>query len=207
MSAQSSGSEIYERVLAHLKEFADGLLDCPHAMHPLGFARLDAGRIGDADLRIHIWPEGQRIKQRPNWAIHTHLFLLESMVLVGKVTNIDWDVEDDPVAPTHRLYAVRYQGQNSVMDALPRTVRCRVKMQTTVEAGGTYRVEVGRFHSSEVEESRFVVTAVKATRNPASEGPFVVGSLDGLPQYSFQRTYSNETEARQLARRALAFVR
>lgn len=144
------------------------------AWHPTGFV---VGKVRVTEhgmLRLHVWPDDERIYGEPHWPVHDHVFSLQSLVLVGAVVNREHAVADDPTGSMRR-WAVDYgPGRDSRLVPDGQPVAMRSAEPITTRAGETYCVEAGRFHASTVPEGQLAATLV-ATRGTARQRPFVLG--------------------------------
>src|SRR6266851_264015 len=61
--------------------------------HPLGFVNLELGALNQGTYRLHIWPQYERHAKTPDWRIHTHVYDLESFVVVGRITDRTYSVQ------------------------------------------------------------------------------------------------------------------
>src|SRR5438132_13498275 len=145
--------------------------------HPLGFLVVRLGEVPSGQLRLHIWTSNSRPIQLPNWPVHTHIFELQSHILVGTVTNEWYEVK--PGNPGYsRLYEVAYRGTTSMMNATSNYVDCACTLQESFDPGSNYVVDREQYHATEVADGRFAATIVLAA-NPVDAVPIVVGSREG----------------------------
>lgn len=144
------------------------------AWHPTGFV---VGKLSVTErgvLRLHVWPDDERIYGEPHWPVHDHVFSLQSLVLVGAVVSREHEVADDR-AGSMRRWAVDYgpgRASQLVPDGEP--VVMQPAEPITTHAGETYAVDAGRFHASTVPEGQLAATLV-ATRGTERQRPFVLG--------------------------------
>jgi len=155
--------------------------------HPTGFVVAKLHQCDAGALRLHVWPDDERVYGEPLWPVHDHAWSLRSLVLVGEVGSVCMRVQPDAVG-AHRRYTVDYgAGRTS------RLVRGRERFTAqpgpthNVGAGGVYAVEEGEFHASSVRAGRLAATLV-ATRSSHPRQPFVLGPADGPPSVDVQRT-------------------
>lgn len=118
--------------------------------HPLGFFRIELGR-DDAGRRciVHCWPEGARSTQDPAWLIHHHAWNLESCILAGQLTELEYE----PAAQEATEHGVLYlaSGMSGHISRLERTgqdTNLALRGRHTMAAGHFYRVDIGHFHQS-----------------------------------------------------------
>ena len=148
------------------------------AWHPTGFV---VGKLRITErgvLRLHVWPETERVYGEPLWPVHDHVFALRSLVLVGRVTSREHDVVEDSEGSMRR-WAVDYGAvRDSRLVPHGEPVQARTGPSVTTEAGGTYSVEAGRFHASMVPAGQLAATLV-ATTGTDRRYPFVLGPARG----------------------------
>ncbi len=152
--------------------------------HPLGFI---SGQLWQSDLefvRLHIWCKESSVEQCPYFGIHDHVFDLESLVMCGRVMNRLYEELDGPA--THRVYNVRYEGEESVTRASEHSTRIRMVEETVCGTGDSYKVPKGRLHESVLVGTSPAMTVVFA-RRVSSSMPSVLGSLDGRGEYRYHR--------------------
>ena len=161
-----------------LDHFQD-IKDTDVLWHPLGFCGATIERGSDYHLKVHYWPKGDRRPKTPNWPIHTHRFELESLVLAGKITDVQY--RTDKAGSDWNQYAVEYIGDekrnSSWTDACKHANLTEIS-QTTFQAGDKYRVAKGTAHQSVVSETVATLTFVK-TWDRSPEGPIVFGNEQG----------------------------
>lgn len=83
-------------------------------VHPNGFVQFD---IEPGVLRLNIWPD-QGIEGHPGRVhpIHNHSFDLHSVILVGALTNVTYDLRQEAwIKPTHELHVARHIDQHNTV--------------------------------------------------------------------------------------------
>lgn len=179
-----------------------GLRDAPPAAvwHPTGFVVLTLLRRPEGALRLHLWPQGERVLGTPCWPVHDHAWHLRSHVLCGRLESLEYEVLDDDDGDA-ALYAVDYgQGRSSRMRKSERRVSMSERAPRRIEAGTRYEVSAGVFHASSVAEVDLTAT-LAATRHTAQRWPWVVGALDGPTVVSVERPTVEVTRTRELLQR------
>lgn len=179
-----------------------GLRDAPPAAvwHPTGFVVLTLLRRLEGALRLHLWPQGERVLGTPCWPVHDHAWHLRSHVLCGRLESVEYEVVDDDDGAA-ALYAVDYgPGRSSCMRKSERRVRVSERAPRTIEAGQRYEVSAGVFHASSVAEVEFTTT-LAATRPTEQRWPWVVGELEGPTVVSVERPSVAATRTRELLQR------
>jgi hypothetical protein len=151
--------------------------------HPLGFVSAVIAKVEDSHtLRLHYWPIGERRTKNPDWPIHTHSYSLSSLVLAGRVEDIQYEVESGLQAS---VYEVQYFEGGSEIVRTDRTVSI-AKTTTHVHCSGEqYRVECGVFHQSRVALEGSAVTLV-ALSEIGTDLPLVLGAT-GESRYPYDR--------------------
>lgn len=153
--------------------------------HPLGFLHATLVDSVETALRLHIWKPGMRHVQDPAWLIHTHVFDLRSIVLVGRLENRIHKWIPDLDHPVSRLYEISYNGYTSSLVATNRFGVCECESSLDVTRGIEYAVSYGQFHETEIAKTEFTITVALATKR--SGAPLVVGAVDAKPSYSYPR--------------------
>jgi hypothetical protein len=151
--------------------------------HPLGFVScLISSRKGDYDIRVHYWPSGERRTKNPNWPIHTHSYGLSSLVLAGRIRDIQYRIQD---GSDHSAYKVNYFEGGSEIVKTEKTIALSECINRVQTVGSQYRVERGVFHQSQVEFNERAVTLV-ALSEMSSDAPLVLGT-DAEIRYPYDR--------------------
>ena len=127
---------------------------------------------GDS-LRLHIWPEGQRISSPVGPHIHNHAWQLSSLVLAGTYTDTIYSVENGAVmideghrAQTRKLREFRLDYLPDGSDALVTDGTCydAVPMeQRNIPAGNIHTIKDGLFHLPIIPLNTTVATLVLDT--------------------------------------------
>ncbi|MER9560671.1 hypothetical protein [Mesorhizobium sp. M0571] len=160
-------------------------------MHPHGFFVVPLDRTESEDWRFHLWPEGPRIVAGMPAFIHTHDRHVESRILQGELTNVDYQVA--AVAKEGRpLYNVGYGGDRytrSTSNFLYKTatrVAAEIQNRKTLGKGECYRVERHAYHEAIASER--LTTATLVWMHSRLPGPVHVVGCDGYPvKIEFQR--------------------
>ena len=145
--------------------------------HPLGFIHLKLFKKSNVSLRLHLWQRQARKTQIPAWLIHNHIFDLESYVLCGSINNLNYKIVEAENNPSHRIYEVIYDECESQLHVTDKFVNYKLVESQIFEAGDTYKVNRGTFHTSIVEPGKFTCTLV-ITSNEIAIKPQVLGELD-----------------------------
>jgi hypothetical protein len=133
--------------------------------HPLGFVCLPLARDA-VNVCVHVWTSGLERARPTTSPIHCHNWDLTSRVLYGRIRNDLVEVEDDPVAPTHRVFEIRSGGGRDHITPTDRLVRWRRTATTSHRAGDIYELPAGRFHMTAVPSGDEAATVVLARPRP-----------------------------------------
>lgn len=164
---------------------SDLILRCRLKTHPFGF--LHAFLVDDPHvaLRLHIWDTTERHVQEPNWPIHSHVFDLRSIVLVGRLTNHSYHWSGGRLTATGRLYRTTFVGDTSRLEPTDDFGTCELVSSKEISSTDLYAVPFGDFHSSLVAEGSFAATLAVTVKGPGA--PRIFGALEGEKSYSYQR--------------------
>lgn len=187
----------HEAVVAALTMAADA---DEVAWHPTGFVVARLAERGDETLRLHIWPDGDRVYGEPLWPLHDHAFSLTSLVLAGAVGSQKVHVSDvEAGLGSRRRYAVDYGagGRRSQLIACRGVVQTREGAMRTTLPGAVYKIAAGEFHASSAAPNRLSATLV-ATRTESSRPPFVLGPVAGRAAIDVRRASVHATRWRSL---------
>ncbi|USH04374.1 hypothetical protein K6Q96_21800 [Grimontia kaedaensis] len=153
--------------------------------HPLGFMMATLLDEGREKIRLHLWTNTFDKAQKPTWLIHDHKFDLTSWVLSGSIKNIEY--KDLALPETHQLYSVSYSSTGSVLTKLDKVYSLAVDKTQEVNEGEAYRISAGTFHQSLSLSSKTTVTICHTT-DKKNTPPLVIGDIDGMEQYYYQRS-------------------
>ena len=183
---RASHSAICEAILPLLQRVAYDPAQFVFTWHPYGFLVIRLGTYaGQTQVRLHIWPLGQRDRQQPDWPIHNHSWLLESHILCGHICDRQYQITPDSDG-LHRLYTTRFEHTRSYMEATTTRAHCSSAMVRVHATGDTYAIPHGIYHSTDVDADVFATTLVLMSQ-PTGEPPSVLGQLSGEMQYMFER--------------------
>jgi hypothetical protein len=127
--------------------------------HPNGFVVFrigDAGRLGQ--LRLHVWPEGDRRGVAEHPEIHSHNWDLASLVLAGTYVDDLYAFDDD--AERFYAHAVSYDGGGDSLTPTGERVGLRRNTRREVAAGSFHFIPAGMPHRTHIEPGKLVVTLV-----------------------------------------------
>lgn len=185
-------------VLRHVRPVIDELLDggARASASPLGFHYFTL-RDADCDnVRLHVWPSGDRCTQTPGWTIHRHSRHLTSAVLVGPVTNRLFDVRARPGAD-RLLYEVVSGRPDTTLASTGVRVSCELACEQTFEEPSLYEVVDRDYHQTFVADGQLAATVARFRTARADARKSVVGSEWAGP-VCYRRRQGNEAHARSL---------
>lgn len=166
--------------------------------HPLGFAMCRVARWEGVSLRVHVWPNHTGFQQTPAWLIHDHLFHLKSWVICGEIENQEYTIELN--GQDHAIYEARYEGEHSILKKTNIYCTKIINKKSVYPKGSVYEVPSGVFHESQPLSNRTTVTVCQ-TLDEATASPRVLGSIEGLLSYAYQRKHVTNDEICELARK------
>lgn len=143
ISLNASGSELF-LFLRHKRECGARV-----EHHPLGFFRLQLTSIDRLaeGLYLHVWPVGSLSKQEPLCPIHSHIFDLESRILLGRLANREYDVRYTNAGDCS-VQEVAYEGHHSTRLATSQHATCQLTQHTEYGPGDIYQLPKGIFHET-----------------------------------------------------------
>ncbi|WP_141686294.1 hypothetical protein [Arthrobacter sp. NIO-1057] len=138
--------------------------------HPTGFAVFHIANNYDfGDLRLHIWPEGERVVRPFGAPIHTHAWHLCSRILVGTYSETLYEksVPGKTEAKCYQSGDIRYLvDKDSIVSG--DSVFLRPKTMTRSVSGEFHMVPAAVPHETLIEDKSFVATLLMTSR-PVSE--------------------------------------
>lgn len=166
-----SASVALEQELGHLlKNATDRLSSLEGKWHPNGFAVFhinDHHELGN--LRLHIWPDTERIIRPDDAPIHTHAWHLCSRILVGTYAETLYEKIGPESVEASEYYSasIDYLVDKDSFSASDNAF-LRPLATTQDTAGGIHTVPAGVPHETHIEEGIFVATLLIASC-PVSE--------------------------------------
>jgi hypothetical protein len=127
--------------------------------HPNGFVVFrigDAGSLGQ--LRLHVWPKGDRRGVAGHPEIHSHNWDLASLVLAGTYTDELYAFDDD--AEHFHAHAVSYDGGGDSLTPTGDQVGMRRDATREVAQGSFHFIPAGVPHRTRIDPGDLVVTLV-----------------------------------------------
>ncbi|MFC1560570.1 hypothetical protein ACFL3W_01350 [Pseudomonadota bacterium] len=163
--------------------------------HPLGFVMSQLSENEEKKIRLHLWPEDRSKAQEPFWAIHDHLFNLNSWLISGSIKNIEYETIDE--SNEYCLYEARYVNNSSQLIRLDKFVGIVQTKTTLVEKGDYYEINAGVFHQSASVGSSTAVTVCETSKK-LNRHPWVIGEVKGDPIYTFERSKVSDSELNKI---------
>lgn len=204
ITQKGTHQEISKNVLRIITDIASSNLGIIVNWHPLGFLQFKLGKDKyEGSVKLHIWDNGLRSVQNPEWLIHRHVWELSSHVLVGKVTNLTYEVKDCFNKTNECFYCaydVIFEEQNSILVKTNRYLSCNPLTCQTYAAGEKYSVKSNDFHQTTVPSEDFAATIIY-TPPKIRETPLVVGDANGLERYNYERIICKRKVFNQLLKK------
>jgi hypothetical protein len=157
--------------------------DCQPLWHPLGFVSCvirDEPR--DRLVRVHYWPKDERRTKNPDWPIHTHVYDLSSLVLMGRVRDMQYRKKR---GSEYAVYSVSYKDSDSSISRTGQDLSIELSVDQYHVAGQEYLVPVGSFHQTMVPPDESALTLVVLS-NFQDKAPLVLGQ-PGNQSYPYNR--------------------
>lgn len=174
--------------------------------HPLGFLagkwRIDT----ICSLRVHMWDDAFDWGMSADWGIHDHIFMFDSVVLIGEVRNSLYSV--DTVSKNdgnYFRYEVAYAGNRSHLERQSGTARLSLTHEKVHIAGERYRIDAGQLHRSHLV-SRVGVTALAASTVSEVNVRPIVWSPHDVASFAFDRTQPMKDQRLAYLQRFVALV-
>lgn len=178
---QTNFSELLKFISQNIDAFSSNLIPL---WHPLGFVSCVIEDIpSNNTIRLHYWPKRIRRVKNPDWPIHTHSYTLNSLILKGKVRDLQYRT----VSGIGKwIYLVNYfEGGSEI-------IRTKDEIQVIIESdeirccGEQYQVPRGTFHQTQVPINESAVTIVILS-NYSEEPPKVLGDCKLSKKYPYDR--------------------
>lgn len=168
-------------------------------LHPNGFVQLNVDDKGHH--RIHVWPAKPLPAQKTRHTIHDHAFDMYSSIVVGQLTNLEYEFNCLSVAQREsfkgQLYklhtAVQIGGNDTVLkpDVLPAGWLLRTICQTFV-VGQAYSMRAGVLHDSVPRPGKTTMTYMVKTAVYPHYRPLVAVPVGVEPDNDFRRETVSE---------------
>jgi hypothetical protein len=201
----SSHSSLVTAVGAHLNAMisADKV---SASWHPLGFFRVEVARdsLGRRYV-VHCWPAEERRTQNPAWLIHRHAWPLESVVLHGRLRDLEFEDAVPEVSDVAGALYVAFSGGPD-LSVLSKhsddTIDLAGASERTWYGGESYSVPLYRFHLTTVQKGESCVTLARIGEKKVQQAQ-VVGDVRGPREL----TYRHERVAPDLLLRYAQILR
>lgn len=184
-----------DRLLDHVIE---GLYSLECRWHPNGFAVFhidDDHELGN--LRLHIWPDGERVTRSDDAPIHTHVWHLCSRILVGTYRETIY-AESGPDSMDSTEYhsaSIDYLHDKDSFTAASNAL-LRPKTTTLDSAGTFHLVPAGVPHETLIDDGSFVATLL-ITSHPVSKKAIMYSPEEIRPS-SYDRPVLSDDEKIEL---------
>lgn len=152
-------------------------------LHPYGFFVIKLNKKNFV-IRLHIWPIGKKIIQKPFWPVHCHSFKMQSLVLIGKLENALWTLKEVENSD-NVLYEVSYDGTYSCLKKTSKSVEVLCSHKSTIYSGQSYSLLSGSYHSVKVNDLELVITLCITSNFRSSQ--YVVGNAVGSEIFTYER--------------------
>ena len=173
------------------------LLEVKATQHPYGFYIWRLPWDNSCwQLRIHMWLPEERLRQEPDWPVHSHSGRLHSFVLEGVVSNEDFYFHQQQDG-AGAIYQVSYEGQISVLKKTELRGSVRSASKYSITAGGRYFVERDQFHASDVDAGSTSVTLVLMEKGRVTYS-HVFGDAAGPSRLEFDRRTATQFDASEV---------
>jgi len=173
-------ADLLEFISKNFEELSSELIPL---WHPLGFVSCVVEEVPSSHtVRLHYWPKGERRVKNPDWPIHTHSYVLTSLVLSGQVRDLQY--RTIPGSQSW-IYSVNYFKGGSEIVRTSEAVELLSKTDEIRISGEQYKVPRGVFHQTEVPIDKSAVTLVVLTDHGV-EAPMVLGAKQA-EKYPYDR--------------------
>lgn len=156
-------------------------------LHPNGFIQFDL--VADGSCRFHVWPDEPIPAQKTSHIIHDHVFDMESVVVVGQLTNILYRF-----IPSMSPHYILHQGRKTVNEETvlePTDLRGNLEeiSRQQIGLGRAYSLALGVFHASLADT--LTATIMLKTRS-TKEKPYIAVPAGISPDNDYRRDSTNE---------------
>ena len=161
-------------------------------LHPLGFFYFEESVGPGNTRRVHIWLAGGSTSPEIA-ARHSHPFDLESIVLMGRLSNIVYEFSEDPGGPVHELQVHYGENESGLMATGRRGSLKTVASFFSSPGEKAYSVRAGVIHRADAVV-RPCVTVLVTTMQSERSYSYGKGSHEG----AFDRRIVTPGEARSI---------
>lgn len=154
--------------------------------HPYGFVVVRLGQIdGVGEMRLHLWPDERRSRQKPDWPLHNHPWHVKSFIVAGRLLHAVHTVETLGQG-IHQVYQIEYARGASELKKTRETADARLLVREELVSGTVYELDSKLFHEVDSPAGEFAATIVLAGLN-SGMAPHVLGTKTGEERYLFVR--------------------
>ena len=182
-------TDTYSQLSFLRDNFSKVSLESQPLWHPLGFVSCIVREEGRTyTTRLHYWPKYERRTKSPNWPIHTHAYDLSSLILDGRI----YDIQYKLVAGSgYAIYSVEYFGESSTINYTNEKASIAKVTDGVHVAGEEYSIPIGSFHETRVPMDECAVSLVVLS-NFSDRRPLVLGRGEGQ-RYRYDRAAFDKT--------------
>lgn len=187
-----------DRLLAN--SFTD-LLPLDSRWHPNGFAVFHVDDHHDlGQLRLHVWPDTERVRRLDDAPIHTHVWHLCSRILVGTYSETLYETSGPGVSGTTEYHSadIDYLVDKDTFTAHGKAF-LRPVLTTNVSGSGFHEVPADVPHETHIGERSFVATLL-LTSPPVSARATMYAS-DEIRPSTYERPALSYEQKKGLLRR------
>ena len=156
-------------------------------LHPLGFYAIKIGsNHKNVNLRLHIW-NGDLSPQNKNLMIHNHVFDMKSLIIMGQLTNVIYEINGDKNGLPCYTYETSYTNTQSLLTKVNSKSYLSTKRSHDVMSGEYYSLERGLYHESIWRDDNYTATLLRTEAHEHLD-PIVISKEDLGDQIAFDRT-------------------
>lgn len=187
------------RILQHASDFVvtelpGDLESFRSRWHPSGFMVYQLGTVvGLGMVRLHVWPNSERMISEKGDSVHDHAWHVASLVLRGSYSDTIYDLRREEVPSEEeriargllRVFDASYNPDASqVLTTDGTCVRILPVAQRIVRNQETHTIEPDVFHQPTLTSDQSVATLVLNSFRVHNNGPYVLidGPPDAIPE-------------------------
>ncbi|WP_433847529.1 hypothetical protein [Acinetobacter proteolyticus] len=165
-------------------------------MHPLGFYCCRISTEATSDIRLHFWDKN--LISQESFAIHTHLFDLESYILYGSLRNTVFEYSKENKGLKCSVYETSYNGKQSIIKDQETLSFLLINSEKIYNAGDTYSLKARQAHKSDLV-SAYAISLVTTLKHQAQIA-YVFGTSEIREEkhIKFHRRELNQAECYDL---------
>jgi len=194
---QKNSLALYKSLFDYFSSNIDKIF---YQKHPLGFKYFSFGKINEQEeFRIHIWSEDYKC-QDDDLMIHDHSFDFESFVVLGKIKNTIYSINENPDSEGY-IYQVKFAENKSFLEIISDHQKISIFSEEEINEGNFYSIKSYEFHQSQnmCENSISIIKIFKSEYKPAN----VYSPKKPKDLLSFQRSYLGKQESKIISRRII----